>query len=162
MNQRGYGGVAGGNKETRGQLPFSGVDIPRTVRPRAEGLSAAEPSSRNWAALGLRVHAASLLHSTAVRLAGAAFTPAPEGALLCPASPPGPESWAGSRGGWASGPSAEPSLPLRSGTAARTLMCHRTLYWRETKEEDVMKGFDDWVVPPHGVTAGEGPVCSSF
>lgn len=119
-------------------------------------------SSRNWAALGLRVHAASLLHSTGVRLAGAAFTPAPEGALLCPASPPGPESWAGSRGGWASGPSAEPSLPLRSGTAARSLMCHRTLYWRETKEEDVMKGFDDWVVPPHGVTAGEGPVCSSF
>lgn len=32
--------MADGNKETGGQLPSSDLDVPRAVRPRAEGLSA--------------------------------------------------------------------------------------------------------------------------
>lgn len=60
--------MAGGNKETQGQLPSNDLDVSRALGPRAEGLSAAEPSFQRWTILDLRVYTISLLCCVGARL----------------------------------------------------------------------------------------------
>lgn len=144
----GYGGMAGGTWRLKAIYPSNSLDVPRAVRPRAEGLSATEPPFQSWMILGW-----GFVLSPCSTAWGLIFC---EPSYTCFRGSPAASSQPVSQGGWTSVPRQHYFLHESQ------KLCHKKFLLKRDFRIGCEKGFDAWDVPPCNITAGKGLICSSI